>query len=127
MVDNENDLNNVYPATVVSVIDKYTVVINRGSLHGVKKGQRFIIYDLSNEPIKDPTNEEILGYLEYVKGRGKVVHVQEKMSTIESDEEDEVKTKRRDQWSNSPEEIIEIKCEKKKFKDAYKGDKAKPV
>ena len=70
---------------VVSLIDKYKVVINAGSNQGVKIGQRYLLYTLSNEDITDPDTNESLGFLEIVKGTGKVIHVQEKMCTIESD------------------------------------------
>ena len=73
------------PATVARVLSEYRVVINRGSLQGIEKGQRFLLYALSEEDIVDPTTGEPLGHLEIVKGTGKVVHVQERLATIESD------------------------------------------
>lgn len=69
---------------VVSVIDDYKVVLNAGANQGIKLGQRYMIYTLSNEEIIDPDTNESLGFLEIVKGTGKVTHVQEKMCTIES-------------------------------------------
>lgn len=71
---------------VVFVTDSsYKVVINAGSEKGIKIGQRFLIYALSDYEITDPDTGESLGHLEIVKGTGRVVHVQDKMSTIESD------------------------------------------
>ena len=71
---------------VVTVMNNdYKVVINAGGNQGIKTGQRFLIYSLSEHEIIDPDTNESLGYLEIVKGTGKVIHVQEKMCTIESD------------------------------------------
>lgn len=76
-----------FPAVVVHVSeDDYNVVINRGSRDGIKKGQRFLIYNLSEEEILDPETNESLGKLETVRGTGIVDHVQEKMATIISNE-----------------------------------------
>ena len=65
--------------------DDYKVVINAGHNEGIKNGQRFLIYALSDHEILDPDTKSSLGFLEIVKGTGRVVHVQEKMATIESD------------------------------------------
>ena len=130
MAEDETSLvEDIYPATVVEIVDKFTVAINRGSSHGVREGKNFIIYELSNQPIKDPTNGQILGYLERVKGKGIVVHVQEKMSTIESNEEEQKKTMSRNyaRWGGDEEDEIKIEYEKKPFKSPYVGDKAKPI
>lgn len=42
------------------------------------------VYSLSDHEIVDPDTGESLGYLEFVKGTGEVVHVQDKMCTITS-------------------------------------------
>jgi hypothetical protein len=83
MLENE-DRTKVYPAKVARVIDEYSVVINRGGKSGIKKGQRFLIYRLDEEPLKDPDTGESLGQLEIVCGVGEVSHVQEAMATIQS-------------------------------------------
>lgn len=70
--------------TVVKIIDPDTVVINRGSDHGVSKGARYLLYGIGEE-IVDPDTHESLGKLEAVRGTGVVKHVQQKMSTITSD------------------------------------------
>lgn len=71
---------------VVSVMDdNYKIVINAGVNKGIKIGQRFLVYALSDHEIIDPDTKASLGFLEIVKGTGKVVHVQEQMATIESD------------------------------------------
>lgn len=69
---------------VAKVIDDFTIVINIGSRDDIKLGQRFLIYEVSDEEILDPDTKESLGYLEIVKGTGKVTHVQFKLSTLES-------------------------------------------
>jgi hypothetical protein len=69
---------------VVKVIDQETLVINRGSNHGLKNGNRYLIYGSGGE-IKDPTTGASLGNLEIVRGSGTVIHVQEQIATIRSD------------------------------------------
>lgn len=70
-------------ATVAHVIDKYKVVINRGSDQGVKEGDTYLIYAIGPDLI-DPETNESLGPLEVVRGRAVVQHVQEKVSTLET-------------------------------------------
>ncbi|MBO0348455.1 hypothetical protein J0895_04915 [Phormidium pseudopriestleyi FRX01] len=77
--------NRIFPARVAQVINPAQLVINRGSLHDVKVGQRMLIYRRGDQEIKDPESGESLGYLERVKGTGQVIHVQEKICTVESD------------------------------------------
>ena len=71
---------------VVKILDDgYKIVINAGTNKGIKLGQHYMVYALSDFEILDPDTKESLGYLEIVKGTGKVVHIQEKLATIESD------------------------------------------
>jgi hypothetical protein len=74
-----------FPAGVAAIISDQKLAINRGREHGLKEGQRVLVYRLSDEEIKDPNTGESLGYLEIVKGTGKVINVQENLATIESD------------------------------------------
>ena len=74
-----------FPATVIKVIHDYQVVINKGSQDGVKVGQRFLIYEETDELLQDPITLEGLGNLEIPKGTGKAIYVKEKWTTIESD------------------------------------------
>ena len=74
-----------FPAIVAKVIDKNTLVINKGAMDGIRESQRMLVYCNSNEEIKDPSTGESLGYLEVVKGSGKIISVQEKMSILKSD------------------------------------------
>ncbi len=81
MTNTKSEAVNV--ATVASIIDEYKVVINRGKDHGLNEGDRFLVYELTEE-IKDPDTGISLGRLEVTKGTGKVIHLQEKMAIIES-------------------------------------------
>lgn len=74
-----------FPALVALVENNCKVVINRGSADGIKLDDKFLIYRLGDE-IKDPVTQEILGTLEIVLGHGKAVHVQDRITTIESDD-----------------------------------------
>jgi len=73
-------------ATVARVLPyDFEVVINRGAEHGVRMSQRYLIYGVEDEPLKDPVTGETLGLLELVRGTGRVVHVQPRIATIRSD------------------------------------------
>ena len=135
----ETPINNeeaIFPATVVKVIDDYRVVINRGSNHKIKLGQRFLIYKLEETETVDPLTNESLGNLEIVKGTGKVTHIQEKMSTIETDRKGspEKRIIRRKTptslfalGSEQEEETIVPSSEIVPFDDPRVKDKAKPI
>lgn len=69
---------------IAAVLDRLTLVINRGAADGVSIGDRFLIYGLGTE-VFDPDTGRSLGQLEVVKGTGKVVHVQLRMATVSSD------------------------------------------
>jgi len=70
---------------VIKIIDDYKLVINKGSKDGVKNLHKFIILE-KGEELFDPDTSESLGYLEIPKLKMKVIHVQEKISILESDE-----------------------------------------
>lgn len=119
---------------VVGIFDNdYKLVINAGANKGIKIGHRFLIYALSEYEIIDPDTSESLGHLEIVKGTGKVVHVQEKMSTIESDTYDsapptKIIRKRNSLWGNyDATEEQTISKEHIPFESPKKGDFAKRV
>ena len=123
-----------FPASVARILDNYTVVINRGSEHGIRKSQRFQIYIYSEEEIIDPENGESLGRLEIIKGTGKVVHIQPKMATLKSTEES-VTTERKIVKDLSPlsvfgrggEETITPTTRRLPFDDPEVGDKVRPI
>lgn len=74
-----------FPATIVKVINDFQIVIDKGKEDRIRQGQRVLLYNLSEDEIIDPNTGESLGYLEIVKGTGRVIDIQEKMSIIESE------------------------------------------
>jgi len=62
----------------------YKVILNAGRRDGVKRGDRFVIYQLSEEPIVDPITKEPLEPLKTIRGYGEVVLVQDKICTVTS-------------------------------------------
>jgi len=80
-------------ARVVAVIDHYRCVINWGADEEVQPGDRFIIYGLG-EQLKDPETGEDLGVLEVVRGKAKVTHIQQRVSTLETYEREALPGKR---------------------------------
>lgn len=87
-------------ARVVLIVDPgfarepLEVVVNQGASHGLKLGDRFLIFG-SGPHVTDPDTGEDLGVLELVRGRGEVVHVQEKMATVRSIERRRTRPARR--------------------------------
>jgi hypothetical protein len=118
-------------AVVAGVLDDdYALVINRGERDGIKKGQRFLIYAVSPEEMRDPINGESLGQLEMVKGTGVVSHVQERMATITSDEKSSTRRLVRDNWrvlSRLGGETEEFVTTSHPFKSPTIGDYARPI
>lgn len=76
-----NKLNNI---GVVSIIDSFRIVINKGYSDDVSIGDIFMIYYEYSEPMIDPFTGENLGILEVPVGRGEVIAVQEKLSILKS-------------------------------------------
>lgn len=74
---------NLSNAKVVNVNAPSEVVINRGRADGLREGQMVLIYAVGKE-IVDPDTNESLGRLEVVRGKGKVVHLQQRMATVEN-------------------------------------------
>ncbi len=68
---------------VISEINETDVVINLGKRDGINKGDVFLLYNIGEE-LFDPETNENLGALEIVCGEGKVIHLQEKMATLQS-------------------------------------------
>ena len=69
-----------FPAKIIDIISPYHLVMNRGKQNNIQVGWRVLVYE--------PTIEEIQGRLEcieIVKGRGRVISVEENEATIESD------------------------------------------
>ena len=129
---NKKEDKTIFPAIVVRIMNDYRLVINRGERDGIKLDQRFLIYNIDDEDIIDPETEENLGRLEIIRGTGKVIHLQEKVSTIESIKKlpsDRSVIKRRDliKWFGTEEETIFHSGELEPFEDSRVGDKAKPI
>ncbi len=124
-------------AAVAEILEEgYSVVINRGSRDGVKEGQKFLIYEISPEEIRDPINGESLGHLEIVKGTGVVSHLQERMATVTSDRRTQrrlVSRPIRDYgrliWGpiGAASETEELETHLEPFKSPKVGDRAKPI
>lgn len=83
-------MNNI---CVVYIIDEYQLAINVGKSQGISIGDKYQVYALSNKEIIDPYTSQSLGYLEIIKGSGKVISVQESMSIIKSIERSAFPTK----------------------------------
>ena len=118
-----------FPATVVKVIDDYKLVMNRGEQNGIREGQRMMVYRIDEEEILDPHTGESLGFLELVRGTGRVIFVQDKISIIETDQK---KTYRK-RIENTPFALSSYKSEVvesdelKPFDNAQVGDLVKPI
>lgn len=119
--------NNV--ARVVSILSPTKVVINKGSNDEVEKGQRFVVFS-HGDHVKDPETGEDLGQIEVVKGKGEVVHPQERMATLETYELDDItRTVEQDAkfWMLPERTIRESRKVKRQFEDVQIGDLARPL
>ena len=81
--------NNVvkHDGLVAKILGKRKVVLNKGSHDGISEGDEFLVFTLGEE-IHDPKTGESLGILEEIKGKGKVVHAQDHICTIQTYEFD---------------------------------------
>lgn len=113
---------------VVEVLDEFRVVVNRGAADGVRSGDRFLIFELGPE-IKDPESGETLGKLEVVRGTARVVHLQDKMATIQSDDFESFapRTIKRGLSVFPTEEIIEGRRERLPLRSVSRGDMVKHI
>jgi hypothetical protein len=73
---------------ILKILDKYRVVANIPSSSGVKRGDSFIVFS-KGEEIKDESTDKVLERIDNVKARLKVIHVQKKISILESSEVEE--------------------------------------
>jgi hypothetical protein len=114
---------------VASIRSGTLVVLNKGEKDGVKLNQRFLLFGMGPE-IFDPESKKSLGFLEEVRGTGKVIHVQESMSTIESDtkEPGQIFTTRPNFFGLST-AVVEERTPSTTvpFRDPKVGDFAKPI
>ena len=65
---------------IAKIVDRSTVVINRGSKDGVKLRMKFVIFAEADD-VTDPQTGKPLGKWELVKGYVQAAHVQEAMAT----------------------------------------------
>jgi len=72
---------------IVKIINTLQIVINKGSQDGITDYMNFLVYE-EGEEIIDPETKKSLGILEIAKGKLKVKHIQDKLTTLESDEFD---------------------------------------
>lgn len=66
--------------SVARVEDQYTVILNRGAVHGIRPDMVFAVLADGGDPILDPETGEVIGELPAEKLRVKVVDVQPKFS-----------------------------------------------
>ena len=111
-----------FEAKVASIIDNYRVVINKGSNEGIRVGQRFLILTIGEE-IFDPDTKESLGKIEIVKGKGEVIHVQDRLATLQTTETHEIQ--RRHSGILAMAAGFEVQKEPKAFIDPVVGDIAR--
>lgn len=74
-------------AKIVAIIDEYRVAINKGSEDGVLLSDVFMVYEKGKE-IFDPDTKESLVVLEVLELKMKVLNIQKKLSTLESNEKE---------------------------------------
>ncbi|WP_049825797.1 hypothetical protein [Tsukamurella paurometabola] len=69
---------------VARIIDDFSLVINRGSKHGVRTGMKFEVLDTDWADIVDPETDEVIGSMPMVKATLKASDVYEKMAVLET-------------------------------------------
>jgi hypothetical protein len=110
---------------VVDIISPFQIILNCGNEDGVINGQRFIIYAIG-KVIIDPDTGDDLETLEIVKGKGKIIHLQNKICTLESIEFNETPTTVTRRTSIlGPSEETHINKEKLPFHQVQIGDLAR--
>jgi len=96
------------------------IVINKGSLNGIKEHMRFLVYE-EGEEIFDPITKESLGILEKPKGRYKVYNLQERLTILSCE-----KTQN-NQLVFAVNPSYEIAEERRLLKSIVVGDKVKLI
>jgi hypothetical protein len=67
---------------VVKVLDVKRIVINAGSNQGISKNDGFFVYGQDPNDIIDPITGENLGKLEFPRGYGRPLHIQDNLTTL---------------------------------------------
>jgi hypothetical protein len=110
---------------VAHVLNEFEVVINKGQADGITLGITFLIFGQGPE-IRDPVTRQSLGALEVLRGRGKVVHIQERLATVRSSATEPI-------YDSTPNVLAHfgprqpVRFEDKPFRGAEVGDLARPV
>ena len=122
---------------VVEIITRTKIILNCGRDQGVNLRDKFEIYGLTKLLI-DPETHEELGRAEIIRGKGLVVHLQDKLCTVESSLKEGGLSTRRvikknnsfgNIWSGMPTTEEEILNEPsiKNFEDIQVGDYARKL
>jgi len=118
---------------VIGIITPYQIVLNKGTEDGVKNGLRVLVYGLGQE-MRDPDTNEVIEQLEIIRGRGKVVHTQKKICTVDCTDVQETPTtiKKRSGiqpyisiFGSGETEESEIRRTQLPFTDVQIGDRAR--
>jgi hypothetical protein len=75
----------VLKGKIIKILDNTRVIVDLGFEDGIKQSMKFFVYS-EGEEIKNPETNEVLGKIELVKHRLKVVHIQETFSIMASDQ-----------------------------------------
>jgi hypothetical protein len=67
---------------VIKVINNMKIVINGGISDELKSSMRFLVYE-NGEDLIDPDTGDNLGSLEIIKGKAKINHIQDRITTLE--------------------------------------------
>lgn len=122
-------------ARVARQIDEYRCVLNRGAQDEIESGEQFLIFRVG-DMVVDPVTGEELGNLEIVIGKVRVIHVQDRICTVESNEKLITRGDRRiikrlgglaAFAGATTEEVEDRPREEMKVLDAQHGDYAKPI
>jgi hypothetical protein len=70
---------------VIRILNPTQVVVNLGEVNSIAPFTSFLVFAMGEE-LEDPDTQEVLGRLEIVRGRGRAIHVQDRITTIESSE-----------------------------------------
>jgi hypothetical protein len=126
-------MKNYNTFTVIEIISPMQIVLNCGRANGILEDQKFIVFGLGKK-LKDPETGEELEQLEILRGRGKAIHIQDKICTIESYQISDTHrsiTRKTNLGTfgliAGPTEETEIQRRKKPFDEVQIGDKARLI
>lgn len=85
MTDEQSVITQASPLRVAHVDDSHMIVVlNGGRNKGIRQGDIFVVYHLSEQPVTDPISGEPLEPLLTVRGYGEVIQVQDRICTLRS-------------------------------------------